>query len=143
MIIGNFIHSMYNFSEKIEMGFVLTHEKDFIAKGRAFVYRGKEIVVLRCHTGDINITKFKNKNNNKTTININNVPLYFSCELNDFPVENRKNDIVNKNIIIDLPKVKINSSFSFDMASGYSRFECEITPLVEKEDGVLCNLYLL
>ncbi len=145
MNIGSFIYSMYTTSpDFIEMSFVLTHEGDFIAKGRATIRNKSEIITLKGNLKDTNMNKFKDKNTNVISINTNDLPLYYNCELTDFPIENRKSEINNKDIMINFPKVKIDNNFSFNMFQDHSKFECEMTPLyvVNENKPLLCNLII-
>lgn len=134
MYVNKLIYSMYTTNpDYIETDFTLMHEGDIIVKGNATIYDEKETITLSGSCNNLNLDKFKDKsnlNNNVIDINSSNVSMYYSCELNNFPVINRINDIINKNIVISLPKVKIGSDFSFDLSYDFSKFKCEMTPLL-------------
>lgn len=141
--IGNIICSMYTtVPESIKTNFVLTHKRDIIAKGKATIKEKSESIILNGNLEDINIDKFKS--NNIIFVSIDDLPLYYSCELKEFPIENRKNNIKNKEIIINFPKVKIGNNFSFNMPQNNSKFECEMTPLcaMNEDSPLLCNIYV-
>lgn len=142
--IGNFIYSMYiTPPETIETDFILIYEGDMVAKGKAIIHDESEIINLTGNFKDVNIKRFINKNNNTIVFNSNDLPLICSCQLMNFPLKDRKNGLGDKDIVIDFPKVKINSDFSFSLST-INTFKFEIMPLyvVNENNPLLCNIIL-
>ena len=131
MIINRLIHDIFTISpEYIETDFLLLHEGDIISIGKAKINKYYDYIELNGNCKDINISKFTDElNNNIIHINANDFPQYYSCQLSNFPIFNRINDFIDKDIVINLPKVKVDSDLSFNMFSDGNTFKCKIIPL--------------
>lgn len=142
MNLNQIIYSLYTVSPKsIETVFVLFYEEKIVVKGKAIIEEYSDIIRLTGKCEDIDFRKFIGEN--KISININDIPRYYSCELINFPTKDIKANFVDKNIIINLPKVKIDSNFSFSMSYNISRFDCDMTPLYEMETRKLCDIIII
>ncbi|MDD4778981.1 MAG: hypothetical protein PHT02_00060 [Tissierellia bacterium] len=143
MTVNKVICSMYaNSPESIETDFILIYEGDIVIKGKTVIKDYLDTIELNGNCEDINIRKFIDENETIICVNANDLPRYYTCELTNFPIDNRKNEFVNKDIIIKFPKVMLHSNFTFNMSCDYSSFNFDMQPLYETETVKMCDIIL-
>jgi len=148
--INEFIHSMYkntiyDYYTPIITDFILTKENEVIAKGKAEIQKYSDEIDLSVE--DFNANSFKmisdNIEGNTVIINHEQIPRIFSCDLVNFPLDNRVDSLRDKEITIKLPKVKVNSNFNVTMSINHMDINCSISALYNYETGEFAEIICL
>ena len=130
--ISELIRSIYtdqSCCDYIVTDFVLTKENEVVAQGKAKIKKYSNTIDLLVDSFTINSMKIASNNIGRNTVIIDKdeFPQYFSCELINFPLDNRIDCLKNKEIIVKIPKVKISGELVINM--GDMDFTFSILPL--------------
>ena len=150
MTINELIHSMYKdiiytYDVPIITDFILTKENEVIAKGKAEIQKYSDEIDLSVE--DFNANSFKmisdNIKGNTFIINHEQIPRIFSCDLINFPPCNRVDNLQDKDITIQIHKVRVNSNFSIGMVYDNTKTNCSVVPLYDCEKEELAKIICL
>jgi len=111
---------------EIECDFVLTNE-DTIFKGKSKIMRGEEYIEIKGSLIDYITSVTKNSN----VIYMSDIPSEYECNLSNLPKKNMKKDIIDMDINIKFPRVKISPNIDITMSYDTSNLIGNIHPLYD------------
>lgn len=142
-MVNKTIYSMYvnKDNEPITTDFILTNENGVMVQGKAEIKKHSDMIDLTIETAAMKITG-NDINNNIIIINYEQIPKYFSCELTNFPLEDRIYILKEEKISIKIPKVRIYGDFTIKMADDNLGLRCSILPLCSFGEKKLADIII-